>query len=137
MRSLRARLILWTATATALALAICGIAVYLAIRAALLWEFDAALTNKARAIASMVEVDEGKLIVELFDWQLPEFNRGQRPEYFQVTSDHGISIARSTSLAGRDLPHVQGLPVSPVIKSVALPDGRRGRLLSMSVQPRL
>ena len=137
MRSLRARLILATATATALVLAVCGTGLFVAIRAALLAEFDLTLDNKARALAAMVEWDKGRLLVELADWQLPEFRRSRHAEFFQIRSDDGAIVIRSTSLNGRDLPAADATALpAPRYQSLTLPDGRPGRAISIAFHAR-
>lgn len=151
MQSLRSRLMLGTAAATAALFALLGVAVFLAVRSAILSEFDATLVAKAQALAAMTEQDSHGVHLDFEASQLPEFQRSSKPEYFQLWLDDGTTLAKSPSLiarhspvtstgpagsasADRQLSHSDG-PNDP--SPVVLPDDRAGRQVVLHFQPRL
>jgi two-component system heavy metal sensor histidine kinase CusS len=90
-----------------------------------LWQgLDERLDTEARALAEMAE----EHAPGAFDFELegisalPEFDARQPLAYFEIWRPDGSVLVRSPSLAGRDL----------VGGGSALPDGRRGRLLTAS-----
>jgi hypothetical protein len=135
MPSIRLRLILGAASATALVLAISGAAIYVSIRAWLLKEFDGALATQARALASMVEVKDSKLKLELDLSQFPEFQRREHPDYFELWTGNGQVAAKSPSLAASDLEPFRPAKDRSIPRPVVLPDGRRGRASALAFQP--
>src|SRR5437773_5573518 len=110
MRSLRARLLLGTATATGLLLVVSGVLIYIGVRAALLSEFDNSLLTEARALAAATEWHGEHLELEQEATKMPEFQAIPRRHggaaYYQVWTPDGAVAARSASLGQRhDLPH--------------------------------
>jgi signal transduction histidine kinase len=95
---------------------------------ALYRQFDGRLLGDAAAIAGMAEDESPQ--VEFESESLPEFERGQRPAYFQAWLDDGKVLARSPSLGNRDLAR-PSRPAAPVFTDVALPDGRAGRGIAL------
>ena len=91
---------------------------------ALYRQFDDRLLGDASAVAGMAE-DEAPG-VEFESESLPEFERGQRPAYFEAWLDDGRALARSPSLGDRDLARLSMQP-APVFAEIALPDARPGR----------
>ncbi len=136
MRSLRSRLLLATAIGTATVFSAAGISLYGLIRASLLAEFDRSLGTKARELAAVVEQENDEIEVELDELGMPEFDRTDRPEYFQVWLADGPVLAKSRSLAGGNLPKIFGAPGAPVCQAFALPDGRSGRIAGLRFVPR-
>jgi heavy metal sensor kinase len=129
MRSLRKNLMLGIGL-TAVAIFICaGVAIYVLARAALLAEFDTATHAKARVVASNVEVKNGVIRVdEVNETHIPEFERTEKPEYFQVWTDDGRTLAKSARLGSADLQRAPAMGNNePITEFVQLPDGRRGR----------
>lgn len=135
-RSIQGRLLLGTVVAAVLVLSIAGGIVYMLVRAALRAEFDTGLESKARALAALVEQDEGQIEFELGHDVLPEFARPARPEYFQLWGATGEILQRSASLDTADLPRMGGAAGQPVFMDLTLPDGRAGRLVALSFEPR-
>ena len=84
MRSLRWRLIVTTATATALILGLCGIILNARIRATLTAEFDASLERNAQAIKPLIYQRGIKTILDPQLTAMREFTTPARPEYFEV-----------------------------------------------------
>jgi signal transduction histidine kinase len=108
-----------------------GVGVYALARRALLEEYDSATLAKARQVASLVELNKGTIHVEeLTDSHLPEFERAKRPEYYQVWSIEGKTLAKSKSLGNAELAQPPIPSNATVMQYVTLPNGERGRQVS-------
>jgi two-component system sensor histidine kinase QseC len=101
-------------------------------------EFDEVLVDRARAIASMVELErDGR-----YDFPadvLPEFQPGARAQFFSIRKADGAVFAQSRSLAAAtalDAAHVE-VSRKPALFDVRLPDGRSGRAVSLWFDPML
>ncbi len=135
-RSLRGRLLLSTAIGAILVLSAAGVILYLLMRASLLREFDASLLAKARALAALVEQDGDRVKFEFENLNMPEFERPDRPEYFQVWRADGSVLARSKSLSAGNLDRLGETEGLPAHRSGMLPDGRRGRQIGIVFRAR-
>jgi len=135
-RSIQGRLVVGTIGAAALVLALAGSGLYLLVRASLRTEFDLALTGKVRALATFVEEDEDRVEFELDRSAMPEFERRDHPEYFELWLADGRALQRSSSLQENDLPFVTGAPEQVICRSVTLPHDRPGRLAALTFGPR-
>ena len=102
-RSLRLRLLFGTSAATAVVLTLLGVAIYFSMWRSLLSEFDGGLLTQAQALGSMVEQHGRRLKFEFDAQQMPEFNAGRRPEYFEIRFDGEKVLARSHSLGKGNL----------------------------------
>jgi len=132
MQSLRMRLLAGTALGTGALLGLTGALLYVSVKARLFSEFDRLLDAKARTLAGLVEIEGGRLHMELDEVDLEEFSRRSRPEYFEIWSHDGRVLARSPSLGKQDLPFVRPQGAGTVVAvNASLPDGRRGRLLAL------
>lgn len=136
MNALRTRLIIGTILGTTLVLLVACAALYVLIQQALTGEFDAALTAKARALATLTEQSEDGLESELTVSVPPEFEPGPQAEYFQLWQPSGALLARSPSLGKVELPRFAGADDAPAFRTLPLPDGRPGRLVGLTVIPR-
>src|SRR6185369_9926340 len=115
-----------------IALGAAGVGVYLFLRAWLVSEYDRNLEGKARVLAALLE--DNKRGVELEEEaNLTEFEPGPAAEYFTTWLDGGGLIARSASLGERELPALRPSEAAPLFEDLALPDGRRGRLVVVRV----
>jgi len=135
MRSIQRSLILKLGSwAFVLALA-AGIGFYLYMRSALLAQFDQSLAAKARTVATQFRREgDGRLEFEFSRKAMPEFQRQEHPEYFQIWLPDGRPLASSRSIEGASL---QGSPESfPVecVWNLTLRDGRPGRAIRMWVR---
>ncbi len=135
MRSLRVRLMIGTGVATALLGGSASVTLYFLVRSVLYAEFDQLLAAKARALATLVEEDQGEVEVEFAEHPLDEFERAERPEYFQLWLDDGRVLARSRHLERHNLERVGGEAANPEFRFVRLPDGRAGRVAGISFYP--
>jgi signal transduction histidine kinase len=135
MSSLRARLIIGTGVTTALLVGAASASLFFLVRSTLYGEFDQLLSAKARALAALIEQDADKVEIEFAEHPLQEFERADRPEYFQVWADDGRVLARSRRLEEHDLDRINGEAGEPEFRFVRLPDGRDGRLASVWFYP--
>jgi len=132
-RSLRWRLLLGSSISTTLILALLGAAIFISVRRSLVAEFDAVSLAKADALATMTE-RHGRRVKFDSDQSLPEFVSPHRPEYFELRLEDGSPIARSSSLGAV---HLSAAPATdaPASADATLPDGRRGRILTLRFTP--
>lgn len=124
-RSLRVRMTASLVAVLILALGTLSVVVDQVVWRALVQQLDAQLADDASAVAGMAE-DEGPTVD--FEYEsLPDFERSQRPAYFQAWLDDGQVLARSPSLQGRDLPRPAPPGAATRFFALTLPDGRPGR----------
>jgi heavy metal sensor kinase len=135
MHSIRARLLLGTIAGTLAIVVGAGSELYATTRSSLRHAFDDTLVARARALASLVEYDDGRLEFEIDNRTLPEFSRSERPDYFEIREPDGRVLARSPSLAGMDLPLPQNASGDVTTYSALLPDGRSGRASCITIIP--
>ena len=133
-RSLRARLLISTATATVLLFAVACALIYLGVRTSLLAEFDETLLTQARALAAATEWHGKTVQMEIQAVNIPEFQNPRRGDFFEVWIPDGSVAVRSPSLAQRDLPKIDPGDDPDRPHAVTLPDGRPGRILGMTFQ---
>jgi signal transduction histidine kinase len=127
-RSLRVRLTAGVLFVLAAVLATFAIVVRVVFGQALERQLDARLAANAAAVAGMAE--EGS--PPEFEYEsLPEFERPVRPGFFEAWLDDGSTLARSPSLAARDLRRAPLRGNGPEFSAVTLPDGRRGRAVEL------
>jgi signal transduction histidine kinase len=115
-----------------------ALALYFLMRAAFLSEIDAALLLEARALASDIELADGRVNVEMEVAAFPEYAAtAASPHYFQVWAADNRSAVRSLSLGTCDLQVPEGSSDAPAHAFLRLPDGGGGRVVSLIFQPRL
>jgi heavy metal sensor kinase len=136
MSSLRSRLLIGTALATAAVFLLAGAALHAMMQAKLLAEFDSSLEKKARTLADLVEQEGGRIELEFEEANMPEFRRDERPEFFQVWLSDGRPLARSPSLKGRDLATPNVDSDRPTIHAAVLPNDRPGRIVTLRFSAR-
>jgi signal transduction histidine kinase len=132
--TLRRRLLAGAAAATAAILAASGLTLYGFVRTALLSEFDAALASSAAVLAGMTEQDGGRVTVDPEAADLPQYARGDAPDYFAAWADDGRPAGASTP-AALARPAVPPAPGPGVVGYVTLPDGRPGRRVDLAFVP--
>lgn len=136
MRSLSRTLVLGTMVGTAAVVLMAGMLLYLLVRASLVDQFDQAMIDKARLLASTVEQDQGKLDLEFQELDIREFQVQHRPAYLQLWLADGSPLFRSPSLGEGQLERTVAPIESPVCRKLTLPDGRAGRAVSITFRPR-
>jgi two-component system sensor histidine kinase QseC len=137
MRSLRTKLVASTAVGAAVVLVAAGLALYFLVRDGLVAQFDEAMLDKARLLASAVEVEGDEVDLEYDELDMGEFAVGERPSYLQVRLPDGSVRYRSPSLGEGDLDAAAGPADAPVLRPVVLPNGRRGRSVGLVFSPRV
>lgn len=137
--SLKSRLLLLTVAGMALVVGVFALAMNAAVDQSLTGGFDAALAATASTLAAEVE-QQGNTINETFDeaeMDLSAFKRPKRPDYYQLWYEDGTVAARSPSLGSADLPRGKASPDTPAFDSLTLPDGRRGRAVTLVFLPKV
>ncbi|MHC4955599.1 MAG: sensor histidine kinase [Planctomycetota bacterium] len=100
-------------------------------------EFDAALLARARAMVTLTEWEDGHIEFDYVPEYMPEFEREERPDYFEFYFGDGTHRYRSTRLdANLDLPLAEAKGEGAFIRDAPLPDGRAGRILQITFKPK-
>ena len=136
MYSIRRRLML--VLAVGFAALILGAAAYAEhrLRGHATGEFDSALLARARALVAVTDQEDGVIEFDYKPELMPEFERKDDPDYFQLWLDDGTVRFRSRWLKKDDLPCRMSLAIEPFIHDVKLPDGRAGRVVELAFIPR-
>jgi len=138
--SIRRRLLLVLSIGFAALIGIMGFYVEGLLRERVTEDFDVALLAEARGLAALTDRDEkGRIAFDYAPEHMPQFEREDRPEYFQFWLDDGTPLptARSGSLAkDSDLPRMAAAAGEPAFRDVALPDGRAGRAVQFAFGPK-
>lgn len=112
-------------------------ALYLALRAAMLAQFDAGLRVKALVVVTATKQRGEQLRVEFSDRFLREFDDELATDFFQVLVHEGKSVERSDSLGNRNLPLRFGTMEAPEYWDMELPRRRgAGRAIGIRFRPR-
>jgi two-component system, OmpR family, heavy metal sensor histidine kinase CusS len=136
MRSLQSRLVIGTAVGTTVVLLVSGALLYVLVRSWLLGEFNRALADKARTLGTLVEQHVDGLRVEFDNDDMPEFRGRAKPEYFEFWLPGNLPTRRSESLGAKDLSRLTVTSSDPIYRRITLPDGRAGRSVEITFQPR-
>ena len=137
MTSLRRRLLVGTGLGTAIILVGSGTVLYALVRASLLREFDKALRDKAASLSALVEQSGDDIVLEFTEEDMIEFQRTQRPEFFQVWREDGTVAGKSPLLKTESLPWDPSASDESVIRVLELPGEIRGRIVLLRFTPRL
>ncbi len=137
MTSLRRRLLVGTGVGTVIVLVMAGTSLYAMMRASLLREFDKALRERAVTLSALIEQKEEEILLEFTEAEMLEFQRTQRPEYFQVWRGDGTVVDKSPLLGTANLPQEELQTDDPVICPLELPGKVRGRMVTAKFTPRL
>ncbi len=113
-------------------------ALYFAVRSEFIESFDQALVTEARAISTLVTVhDDGTVALAFSDRFLRGFDDDVASDFYQLWDADGKTLARSESLEDRpDLPAKTGSMQKPKYFFLELPDGKRGRGVGVTFEPR-
>lgn len=112
-------------------------AAYLAMRAGLIAEFDRAHLTDLSALFNMTEQSEAGLKFDSTGEYMPNFQRADHPDYFQLWESNGETLYRSPTLLGQpDLPRRIGTPEDPSDWNLILPDGLPGRAAGVRFVPK-
>ena len=130
MKSIRSFLLSRLLGGAALALAGAGLVVYIVVTRSLEAQFDRNLTDRVQGFASILFQVEDRVEFEFSDELMPEYEREERPAYFQVWFEDGELLEGSNSLRGEDLVVRGTVSYEPLHWTAALPDGRQGRYVA-------
>ena len=122
---------------TGLILISATLVLYLVVQSWLRNDFDQSLETKARALMTLTEQDSSGVELEFAGEYMPEFEREEEPEYFQLWIDDRTVLERSRSLGTLDLPLLQPRIPEPRFTDLKLPDGRDGRLVQIDFVPQV
>ena len=136
MRSLRGALILGTSLGTVLVFSAAGVLLYFLLRASLVNQIDRALEEKARLLASNVEIRGTILKLEL-DWAVNDGkDRREDRDEFEIWDSGGAVAYRSPGLHEIQLPPFGNSWDRPAeFRWLSLGDGVNGRALGVTFQP--
>lgn len=102
-------------------------------------QFDDALVEKSNYLKSLVEVESDEIEFEYHTGFMPQFERKDNAQYFQIWLDSD-TFAKSQSLAyfeGVDLKYKEVPIHESRIFRIRLPDGSMGKAISSRFQPQL
>lgn len=140
MHSIRRRLMLVLSIGFAAVIGVTALYLETILRKHETEEFDVALLAEARALVALTgEDEEGIVEFEYAPEWMPQFERKDRPDYFQIWLDDGTALpmGRSGSLPpGQELARTAALSMEPESRDVTLPDGRSGRAVQFAFVPR-
>jgi len=133
-RSLRTRLIIGVIGGILLLLTVFSLIVYSVIRRALINQFDASLTSIAQILSASVELNDGEIDLELDVEYMQEFQRKDRPTYYQLWHKDA-AVLRSPSLGKYNLLRFEGPLDVPVFRALQR-NGRPLRAIGLKFEPR-
>ena len=135
-QSIRVRLLVWVIGGMAVLQVGFATVVYEVMERSLRDGFNAVLASSARTLSSAIEQDGQRIKVDIDEREFPEFRRARHPDYFQVWSESGEMLARSSSLKGADLQTAKSLREGTFFRRLRLPDGRGGRAAVLRFVPK-
>jgi len=135
LRSLRVRLGITVSIVLAGVVASFALAIHAIAARALLHDLDDRLAGEASAVGGMVEQGDNG-VPELEFESLSDFEATPEPAYYDVWLPDGRVLARSPSLAGRDLGWQPTTSDVGEYDNLSLPDGRAGRSLRVRTKAR-
>ena len=115
--SLRIRLIIGVIIEILLLLTVFSLIIYSMIRRTLINQSDASLTSTAQILAASAELNDGEIDLELDVEYMQEFQRADRPTYYQLWHK-GTVVMRSPSLGTDDLLRFEGPLDVPVFRTL-------------------
>jgi len=110
-------------------------ALYLAMRAGLVAEFDRALEAQARALAALTSEEDGRYEMDFDATLMPSFSKGAHPDSFQLWLPDGTPWQSRPAAEGGRLPQLAGALDRPQFANLTLPDGRPGRAVGLRFVP--
>jgi hypothetical protein len=134
VKSIRSYLLSRLLGGAAIVLAAAGLVVYVLVRRSLESQFDRELTQRVLGFASLLFQTKDQVEFEFSDQLMPEYERPERPSYFELWFDDGRLLERSDSLAGHDLVLLEKPSNQATHWSAPLPDGRAGRYVARRVE---
>ena len=112
-------------------------ALYVLVERVLLAQFDQSLLTKTRLLTLFPEADHDGINLEFTEHPLPEFERPEMGEYYQLWLRDGTVLSKSSSLGGTDLQPQYGAVEKPIFQNIRLPNGHPGRAVGIGFLPSL
>jgi len=113
----------------------CGLAAaYMAMRTALLRNFDETLWAKTQFICTLTEVSKGRVELDFSDSFMRTFGRDVGTDFFEIWRHDGELIMRGPSLENYDLPRATGSLSPPRVLEMDF-RGRRIRAMGVTFVP--
>jgi hypothetical protein len=134
MRSIRATLLVRLVGGTALVLAAAGAGVYLVVARSIEARLDQNLDDRVQGLASLLFQVGDEVEFEFSGELMPEYERAERPAYFELRGADGRVLEGSESLRGARLAPEAAVGPEPAHWSAPLPDGRDGRWVAQRVE---
>ncbi len=135
MKSIRKSLVISIVSGLLLLAILSGVLAFSWARHSLTRQLDAILAAKARALANLVEDENGETHFEFSDDNMPEFLSKPTDHYFQVWLPDGTILARSQSLGNHDLPYPLGTLQEPAAVAFQLHNGLNARAIGFQFAP--
>ncbi|MBZ0112240.1 MAG: sensor histidine kinase N-terminal domain-containing protein [Thermoanaerobaculia bacterium] len=103
------------------------------------WEgqFDSRILAQARALVTLTKTEAEGIELDFDDQAMPQFERAERPDFFQIWIEGDTVLERSRSLHGMDLERRGDRSTEPRFRDVELPDGRHGRSVQIDFYPQI
>jgi len=138
MRSLRTRLLVGIVGGMLLLLLLVfSLIIYTLIHRALVNQFDASLLSTARMLAASIEQDNDEIELEFKIQQMPEFQKAERPTYYQLWRQDGTVVVRSPSLSIDDLLRFESPLDEPIFQEFKIGTGQPARAVGFKFNPRI
>lgn len=100
-------------------------------------EYDKGLIQKAKVLITLVKEENTGVEFDFADEFMPEFERDENPEYFQLWQENSGIFERSNSLEGNNLFHSSKFKTEIWANNIILPDNRKGRSVEISFLPQI
>jgi heavy metal sensor kinase len=136
-RSLRTRLLAGIMGGMILLLTMFSLLIYVAIRSALVKQFDTSLVSIAQVLAASVERDANEIELEFEVQQMPEFLNTEHPTHYQLWDANGIVKVKSPLLGTENLLRVVGSLNAIVNGTSQDNNGQPQRTAGLTFIPRL
>jgi signal transduction histidine kinase len=137
MKSIRSHLTVLLLLGMGLLCSIGGFIAYQVARNVILHEFDYSLRTKVHDLSTLTEREHRGYEFEFSDKGMPEFERKEHPEYYQISDEDGGLLDRSPSLVDQTFPIPDFLlSADPRLYALTLPGGLPGRAAVVKVVPR-
>ncbi len=136
MHSLRTRLLIGTSAGIVAVLLVVGFLFHFLVRQSLVEQFDVALLDEARMLASTIEFEVDGVVLDFAELDLLSLKESARPGYLQIWLEEEQVIYRSPSLGLENLLKPSGPHISEGFLWVELPSGAGGRSVGLTFKPR-
>ncbi len=133
LTSIKARVAAFYSAILLLVLSVLGIFLYISLHRIVYEAIDGALLSKAKALATMLDTEQGRAPFQLSDDIIWEYNSPKAKSYFQIRRPDGASVQKSISLGHWQLPwHID--PAYPQFQTIIL-KGRPVRMVNLEMRP--